>query len=31
MNKYGKCFEYLREKCLKLSHAKSKEVIFIGL
>jgi len=31
MNKHGKGFEYLREKFLKLSHAKSKEGVFIGL
>ena len=31
MNKHGKCFEYLREKFLKLSHAESKVGIFTGL
>ena len=30
MNKHGKDFEYLRDKSLKLSDAKLKEVIFIG-
>jgi hypothetical protein len=30
MNKYGKDFEYLRDKFPKLSDAKLKEDIFIG-
>ena len=30
MHKYGKGFEYLREKFPKLSDAKLTEVIFIG-
>jgi hypothetical protein len=30
LNKHGKCFEYLREKFLKISDGKVKEGIFIG-